>query len=437
MTDLPARFTAVMDGLAQEGRPLAVAVSGGADSMALCLLSAGWAQKRGCALLALTVDHGLRAESADEAVQVHAWLGARGIDHEILQWRGAKPATGVQAAAREARYRLLKEACSRHGITNLLLGHHAGDQAETVLMRLFHGSGPHGLAGMAMRHAYEDGLVMLRPLLEVRRREIEEYLRSRRQPWIEDPSNRDYRYERVRIRGAIADWGGEALVGRLSRLSRRLWGQRDAINWAVARAIDEGASLHAAGYALLDAAYWRDLPPFLGEEVLMHLAETFSGDSAPAALPRRRRFEQLCRKLHGREGFSGSNIGGAEIRSHVHEGRDCLLVCRERGRGLPVLNLRPGDEGLWDRRFLFRFARTDEPLNVTVRALGDDMATLPEPAREFVRGQPAPVRPVLPVFWLGDICLGLPFKGTFRQGFDHILAMFDVEFIPLRRIFAK
>ncbi|HZD25370.1 MAG TPA: tRNA lysidine(34) synthetase TilS, partial [Alphaproteobacteria bacterium] len=152
-----AEFAALMAPFAPfEATPaLAVAVSGGADSLALALLADGWARRRGGVATALTVDHGLRPEAAAEARRVGRWLAARGIPHRILRWRGDKPATAVQAKARAARYALLADWCRRHGVLHLLTAHHRGDQAETVLMRLAHGSGVDGLAGMARQRRLE------------------------------------------------------------------------------------------------------------------------------------------------------------------------------------------------------------------------------------------------------------------------------------------
>src|SRR5690606_3672257 len=124
---------------------------GGGDSMALALLLHDWARARGGKILALTVDHGLRAASAAEARQTAARLAQHGIAHEILAWEGEKPCTGIQQHAREARYRLLRGACEKHGIKTLALAHNAEDQAETFWMRLAHGSGLDGLAGMAAK----------------------------------------------------------------------------------------------------------------------------------------------------------------------------------------------------------------------------------------------------------------------------------------------
>src|SRR5438445_7778340 len=128
---------------------VAVAVSGGRDSLALALLAQDWTRARGGSVIGLVVDHGLRAEAAAEAAATLCVLSQQGIDGAILHWSGVKPSSGLQEAARVARYRLLRDECRRRGILHLLLGHHADDQAETVAMRAARRSGPDGLAGMA------------------------------------------------------------------------------------------------------------------------------------------------------------------------------------------------------------------------------------------------------------------------------------------------
>lgn len=144
---------------------LALAVSGGSDSMALALLASAWAEAKGGEATALIVDHGLRRGSAAEAGRVRAWLRARGIGCRILRWRGAKPAANLQAAARAARYALLTGWCRKAGILHLLLAHQQDDQAETLLLRLGRGSGLDGLAAMAPLASGAD-LRLLRPLLD-------------------------------------------------------------------------------------------------------------------------------------------------------------------------------------------------------------------------------------------------------------------------------
>src|SRR5439155_11044874 len=159
-----------------EARPLiAVAVSGGPDSMARLLLAERWAKERGGAAWALTVDHGLRPESAAEACTVAGWLQARAIPHAILVWHGEKPASGLQEAARAARYRLLAEWCRAQGCLHLLAAHHRADQAETHLIRRRAKSGRDGLAGMSAVRELA-GCRLVRPLLAVPQTRLRAFL---------------------------------------------------------------------------------------------------------------------------------------------------------------------------------------------------------------------------------------------------------------------
>ncbi|MEM6650011.1 MAG: tRNA lysidine(34) synthetase TilS [Pseudomonadota bacterium] len=187
----------------QAGR-LAVAVSGGADSFSLLhkLYTEGYD------ILALTVNHGLRPEAAKEAEKVASWCGSHSIPHWTLRWEGEKPQTGIQAAARKARYHLLIKACQREAIDRLVTAHHQDDQAETVLMRLRRGSGL-GLAAIRaeVKVASADGgpLTLARPLLTTARRsQLLAYAEHHNLPFVHDPSNDDDRFERIRMRALLA-----------------------------------------------------------------------------------------------------------------------------------------------------------------------------------------------------------------------------------------
>lgn len=213
---------ALFAGLGTE-KSLLVAVSGGPDSVALLVLLAGWARAPGQpSLRAATVDHGLREGSAAEAGMVAALCGELDIPHETLLWTGRKPATGLQARARKARYALLAQAAARQGGAVVVTAHTLEDQAETMLMRMAHGSGPTGLAGMRAR-SERDGFRLARPLLGVPKARLVATLSQRDLPFASDPSNRDARFERVRWRAlmpALAEAGLNA--ARLGLLSRRL-----------------------------------------------------------------------------------------------------------------------------------------------------------------------------------------------------------------------
>ena len=178
---------------------VAVGVSGGADSLALVLQAAEELAVFGRKIVALTVDHGLRPTSRLEAEYVAGLMQKYGIEHHILTWTGKKPTTGIEEAARQARYALITEWCSQNNVHVLLTAHHAKDQAETFLMRLQRGSGLEGLCGIR-EYSVRDGLVILRPLLAVNPENLRDYLRQRAIVWVEDESNHDTTFLRGKIR---------------------------------------------------------------------------------------------------------------------------------------------------------------------------------------------------------------------------------------------
>lgn len=181
---------------------IAVAVSGGADSLSLALLAKQWATAEQKNLTALIVDHGLRDASAQEAAQAKAWLGQHNIAAHIISLHLAGITSAIQETARTARYDAIHNWCNAHHVSHLLLGHHLGDQAETFLFRLLRGSGFNGLAAMSMKSDYQ-GLVLLRPLLYTPKRQLTNYLQSHHQSWIEDPSNQNDDFTRIQMRRFI------------------------------------------------------------------------------------------------------------------------------------------------------------------------------------------------------------------------------------------
>ncbi|EAQ36689.1 tRNA(Ile)-lysidine synthase [Nitrobacter sp. Nb-311A] len=205
-------------------RALVLAVSGGPDSMALMWLAARWrsAMTRGPDLIAVTVDHGLRRGSAREARDVKNLATSLGVTHRTLRWSGAKPESGLPAAARAARYRLLARTARANGASHILTAHTRDDQAETVLMRISRGSGIAGLSAMA-RETMRDGFILARPFLNVPKSRLIATLKKAKIDYVEDPTNRDLNFTRPRLRAlmpALAEEGCDAR--NLARLASRL-----------------------------------------------------------------------------------------------------------------------------------------------------------------------------------------------------------------------
>lgn len=324
----------------ESGAPYIVAISGGSDSTALLFLLKSYFDRfhPDARLIAATVDHGLRAESADEAKSVAALCRARGIEHRILAWTGDKPARGVQAAARLARHRLLAALALQENAKAVFTGHTRDDQAETVLMRGARGEGL-GSAGIAPATLYAGRVWFVRPLLGTSRKQLREKLEMLGIGWFDDPSNSDMRYERARLRAALR----QSADGDM---------QADA---AVAEAADAGAlrmarSVWAAG--LLRRHARRAVPGLIRldrialdapDETLLHALRVLVAVSGGAEhLPDRERAMALLQEL--RRGNGRATLA----RALVDARKDAIYFLRE-ARGLP--SNAPVSGQIWDRRF--------------------------------------------------------------------------------------
>jgi tRNA(Ile)-lysidine synthase len=359
---------------------LAIAVSGGSDSLALALLAAEWARGQGGEAVALTVDHRLRPDSGAEAQKAGGWLTARGIEHHILPWREAEPGAGLQAAAREARYRLLTGWCRDHHILHLLLGHQRDDQAETLMLRLARGSGVDGLAAMTPCASHTD-VQLLRPLLDFPREDLRDYLRAQGQEWVEDPSNQAERFDRVRWRKVLA--GERISTDRLALTARQLGRARQALEADCAALACEAVIVRGSGYAELDPA-----PLAAPEEVSLRLLAALAriiggGDFPPRLDGLERILDALRAGLAGRRTFAGC------VFAPRRDGN--ILVYREAAKMEPPVRLAAGREAVWDNRFSIRLDAGEAAWGALGIEAGRDFREIAEKL-----GLPRAVLPTLP-----------------------------------------
>lgn len=384
---------------------ISVATSGGADSLALALLAAGWARRLEGRAVALTVDHGLRPGAAAEARQTGRWLARRDIEHHVLRWRGEKPTASLQAAAREARYRLLAAWCRRRQVLHLLLAHHLEDQAETFLLRLGRGSGVDGLAAMAPSTERE-GVRLLRPLLEVPKARLRATLTARDSGWLEDPSNRDPAFARTRARRALTALAPLGITApRLAATARRLARARQAIAAETNELLAQAAGLDPAGYCRLDPRSLANAPEEVGLRALARVLTCVSGAAYP---PRLARLERLYATIRTDTLAGGRTLAGCR----VARAGEALIVCREARAMAGAMALAPGAWSLWDGRFRVRLPRraANGLARPRVAALGAEgwrhlRSAAPEGA---FRPMPRTAALVVPALWDVDGLVEVP-----------------------------
>ncbi|MGB5557315.1 MAG: tRNA lysidine(34) synthetase TilS [Paracoccaceae bacterium] len=371
---------------------IAIAVSGGSDSLALLHLAVEHARRVGLGLIAVTVDHGLRTESADEARWVSEVCKNLGVDHTVLKWQGWDGSGNLQDRARRARYRLMAEWALGQGIDAIAVAHTADDQAETFLMRLARGAGVDGLSAMAPRREAH-GIVWLRPLLQVERQQLRDYLTASGIAWLDDPSNQDPRYDRIKARQAMVALAPLGIDARsLSTVAGNLRAARIALELQAQTAAESIASVED-GDVVFDKTGLAAQPVEIGRRLLVHAIKwVSSAEYGPrgAALA-----DAYCAFLHGK----GSTLHGCRLLVT----KSGFRVTRELQA---VKNETSGPEVVWDCRW-----RVFGPDNngLVVRALGESGLRSCPDWRET--GRPRASLLATPSVWRGGELIAAPLAG--------------------------
>lgn len=299
---------------------VALALSGGGDSIALMKLLADWSKagrrlRAKTSLHALIVDHGLRAGSASEAKKVAAWARGAGWRAHVLKWEGKKPGSNIENAARNARYALLGKWCRAQKMPFLFVAHTSDDVAETFLLRLGRGSGVDGLSAMRAKAPYPlsgfDELAIARPLLDFGRQELRDHLEKKGAAWLEDPMNEDPRFSRVRVRAILPTLEAAGISQkRIVDAARHLSRARAALDFEAGKLLSSNTKKGAGRNVFLDRAALGAAPREIGLRALSLLLVDISGAQYR---PRFMRLEALYEALCGGGDFRARTLQGCRI----------------------------------------------------------------------------------------------------------------------------
>ena len=410
-------FEALMMALppARSAEHIAVAVSGGSDSMALTLMLQDWTEATGKCLTAITVDHGLRRESREEAVGVAASLASRGISHVTLDWEGEKPTSNLQSAARKARYELMSAWCDRNSVSCLALAHQLEDQAETFLLRLARGSGVYGLAAMesCLMPALPNTPWRIRPLLDVPKARLKATLQAKEQAWIEDPSNRLGRFSRVRVRALCEPLASVGITPeRLAATARHLARARAFIEAQADAVLSECAALRFSGYCRVNVPALVAIHEEVGLRALSRILMAVSGAEYP---PRFERLERLWSRLASGTLGGGATLLGCRVKP---TGDGYVVVFRELRSIGGSTHVEAGEPAIWDGRYRLCLDELDQVRGPLIfDRLGPQgwkalRQVVPDPSEP---GVPDIVQHFSPALWDADGLLAAPTHAYFRS----------------------
>ena len=321
---------------------IGVAVSGGADSFALTLLAKNWAKGFNGSIIGITIDHSIRNSSYQEALYVKRELKKFKINHEIIKYQGPIPQSRIQEVARNYRYELLGNFCKNNNIFHLLVGHHSLDQKETCLMRSWKGSGMIGMAGMSAVREFKD-YRLLRPMLNFDPNDLKKFLIEKNIIWLEDISNKDKFFLRVKARDYLNEnqWEVNKLIAKKRIIFEREISKFFAVN----------AELNHLGFLRFNFNKFKNLKKDLREQILSRSIMTVAGREYPPSISSLRRISN-----HFSEFSSSKTLGGCLI---IKRG-DTLFFLREIRNSEPK-KIKINDESLiWDQRFKIKISKTDK-----------------------------------------------------------------------------
>ena len=347
-----------------ESKPIALAVSGGPDSTALMFLVSKSKKIKKNDVTILTVDHALRKESKSEVDLVKSNAKRIGFKCKILKWNGVKPSSGIQEAARKARYSLMLSWCEKNSVNQLFLAHHLDDQVETFLMRLSKGSGVDGLSSMS-NITINSSISLIRPFLEIPKNKLIVIANFSKMKWISDPSNLNSSYQRSRMRKLLPIFSEEGIdPHHINLVIKRMNSAKEALNEIVNANIDKYVkNMNDISYSLSYESF-NKLSPEILLRILERLIMISSGSIYP---PRRSKLEKIHSWLIKENEVSAKTLSGTVIRKR----KDYVIFYRELKNCESSLNIFPITSRYlsWDNRFYLKLGKSKK---LEVRSLGNE-----------------------------------------------------------------
>ena len=355
-----------LDGLSYHPDTLGVAVSGGSDSLSLLYLINSWSNKKNLKIVILTVDHNLRNGSADEALYVGELCNKLGLMHKTLFWDHEDIEGNLSASAREARYRLMQNSIPSDAI--LITGHTLDDQAETFLMRLRRGSGVDGLASMAEQSYLSfgnDGITIFRPLLDFERQTLRKVLKFYKVDWIEDPTNNDRSFERVRVRDLLARFVEIGIdKNTIGRTALLMQSAKTALNHFASDCYEKFGSCDN-GDIIFDFSEFSKQPLDVKRRLISAAQKWISNQKYR---PRLSQVDALINSIDEKVTFSGS---GTICYFH----NNSIRITRE--ANACVCEIEASNDVIFDRRW--KLIALENCKDLTIKCLGEDGYTFLEP----------------------------------------------------------
>lgn len=392
-----AEFDAVMAALAPFSRHgIAIAVSGGPDSMALAICTKQWTAEQNIPLQAFIVNHALRDASSHEAETTQKQLQMLGIPAAILRWEHGPVLSKLHVTARKARYRLLLDACRAHNITDLLLAHQQEDQAETILMRFAKGSGIDGLAGIASQSHMED-IRLLRPLLSFPKARLIATCEAPNISYVIDPSNQSDKFARGRLRRVMPLLAAEGLTQeRLCDLGARAAEASDALNYYTNEFLQNAVVQDETGTIRMDLLALQKLPRAVANRAIAHTLQSIHRqDYAPEYMS----LTSLLDAIFNDTAMTPRTLHGCLASQTSTQ----LILMREFAAITDAPSIQPGETVLWDGRWYVHL-EADADQTYKIRPLGnpphemlDQLA--PGLRQKFPQGR---ARASLPALWTGE-----------------------------------